>query len=268
VENLEKIKDRIAKLLKMAEDASSPNEAAIAASRARRLMDQYQLDAFDVSNRIEEEFGDAQATRFYAAIPTHMDILAVAVAKYNDCQSKKMHGRMEHRMSTKLKREGKAREYGSTKRYGFCLMFLGYKSDTELAVQMYERLLETINRLCKEYLTGKGYERYPVNVGMQFKVGAALAIITSLEALTVERDAIMDLRGPGNSLMLIKSKNVEDHFGECSYKDSNIKQADADAEIEARTVGYIKGGTVEITPLVEGEEGEESNEEMKGIGYA
>ena len=43
--NIHKVKDRIAKLsLRMADDAGSPgNEAAIAATRARKLMDQYQL---------------------------------------------------------------------------------------------------------------------------------------------------------------------------------------------------------------------------------
>ena len=38
-EEFQKIKERIAKLLAMARDASSPNEAAIAAQRARSLMD-------------------------------------------------------------------------------------------------------------------------------------------------------------------------------------------------------------------------------------
>ncbi|NNK82763.1 MAG: DUF2786 domain-containing protein, partial [Flavobacteriaceae bacterium] len=38
----EKIVTRIENLLRMAEDSSSPNEAAIAAVRAKKLMDKYQ----------------------------------------------------------------------------------------------------------------------------------------------------------------------------------------------------------------------------------
>jgi hypothetical protein len=55
--DLEKIKDRIAKLLRMSQDASSPNEAAIAAGRARALMDKYQIEAFDANNQVKEVFG-------------------------------------------------------------------------------------------------------------------------------------------------------------------------------------------------------------------
>ena len=39
----EKIIERIKKLLRLAEDNSSPNEAMIAAKRARSLMDQHQI---------------------------------------------------------------------------------------------------------------------------------------------------------------------------------------------------------------------------------
>ena len=44
-ENIEKIKDRIAKLLRMAQDSSSPNEAAIAAGarEGRKMQIQHHL---------------------------------------------------------------------------------------------------------------------------------------------------------------------------------------------------------------------------------
>ena len=52
-----KIQDRVQKLLNMAKDASSPNEAMIAMERARRLMDKYQIEETDLEQVEENRFG-------------------------------------------------------------------------------------------------------------------------------------------------------------------------------------------------------------------
>lgn len=46
--DIEKILETIRKLLRMAGDAGSPNEAAIAAGRARKLMDKYRVSLSDL----------------------------------------------------------------------------------------------------------------------------------------------------------------------------------------------------------------------------
>src|SRR5271165_781011 len=86
--DLEKIKDRVAKLLRMAADCASPNEAAIAAGRARALMDKYQIEAFDANNHVKDTFGVGVGSGYFKKLPTYMVALAVAVAKYNDCQGR------------------------------------------------------------------------------------------------------------------------------------------------------------------------------------
>ena len=43
-----KIMERVRKLLAMAKDATSPHEAAIAARRARSLMDKHQLEEHEM----------------------------------------------------------------------------------------------------------------------------------------------------------------------------------------------------------------------------
>jgi len=183
-QDLDKIKDRIAKLLRMAADASSPNEAAIAAERARNLMDKHQLDEFDIGNRIEEDFATGPATRFYAAVPQYMNIFAVQVAEYNDCQSRFEFGDVTYKKkATDLLQRGKR------------IMFMGYKSDVELAIQMFNRLNEAVNRLCKEYMNGIGMTAYSVRIGWQFKIGAFQSIGTRLREMTVERDAITSANG-------------------------------------------------------------------------
>ena len=76
-EQLDKIKERIAKLLAMAKDAASPNEAAIAAGRARSLMDKYQLDEYDIKDAAPVQFAQGDATRAYSAMPYHVEILSI-----------------------------------------------------------------------------------------------------------------------------------------------------------------------------------------------
>jgi Protein of unknown function (DUF2786) len=232
VENLEKIKDRIAKLLRMAADASSPEEAGIAAGRARSLMDKFQIDAFDISQKITEEFGAMEATGYFTDIPIYMSTLAVAVARYNDCQARYEHGRH----SFQNDRQGKS------------VMFQGYKSDVEMAVEMYKRLLSAINRLCKEYLLANGNEAYDARLGSQFKAGASATVIRKLVAMTAERDLITKSKS-GTSLVVAKKHAVEEHYGEAKY--SGMKQRSLSAaEARAYTEGHIRGNRVEITKQV------------------
>jgi len=241
---LELIKDRIAKLLRMAADASSPNEAAIAASRARKLMDKHQLDEYDIGDRAPEEFATMDVTRAYAALPSYIDTLAVAVAQYNDCQSSREWADMDYRMSGKAKENG--REGQRTKMRGCKLVFKGYKSDVELAVQMMERLLEAANRLCKEYLSSKGYAKYPVRIGGQFKIGACGAIQQQLRSMTVQRQQLTSTAG--TALVLVKSAKVDEHFGEAEYGKVTRRELQDNAERDAHEEGVRKGSAVEITP--------------------
>lgn len=240
--NLEKIKDRIAKLLRMADDASSPNEAAIAASRARKLMDKYQLSQLDIGDGYEEEFATEAASRFFAAVPEYLSWFWVAVASYNDCQASYEGGWVD------FKKKGQAQKWGKR------VIFKGYKSDVALAQQMLNSLEEAINRLCKEWLSTKGFARYPVKEGGQFKHGAMLIITDRLREMTKERDLLTAAESnTGTSLVLIKSKAVDEHFGEVKYKQSKARQVSDYSEKQARQAGYIAGRTVEITKSVESE---------------
>ena len=82
IENLEKVKDRIAKLLAKANNNSNEHEAEIAASRARALMDKYQLDEMDISAHAGVDlFGVEISDEVYAYIPRWKDWLGVITAK-------------------------------------------------------------------------------------------------------------------------------------------------------------------------------------------
>jgi len=251
MEDLSKIKDRIAKLLAMADDSSSPEEAAIAAKRARALMDKYQMDRFDVEGRLTEEFGEERATRFFASMPMYLQFLATSIARYNDCQAVFTRGLVDF----KKKRV-------SEMQVGNAIVFRGYKSDVELAANMYRKLTETVDMLCKNYLKDKGYEKYPVRIGGQFKLGAIMVIGERIREMLKERDALMnEAAKTGTSLMVLKTAGVVAKYGEVKTKTVNIGNGDRDdEEADARRAGYDEGRKVEIVRSV----GDESKGESSG----
>jgi Protein of unknown function (DUF2786) len=233
-EELEKVKKKIAKLKAMAADASSPEEAGIAAGQYRKLLDKYQLDEFDASGVLDEVFGTMYATGFLSGTPTYMSTLAVSIARYNYC-----HAKYEYGQNT----------LDPSKR-GQAVQFLGFKSDVEMAVDMYKSLTATINRLCKEYMTAKGHKVYDAKIGAQFKRGAASAIIATVNELTVER-GLLTSDVTGTSLVLAKEKAVEAEFGVVNYTAGRKQRKLTAAEQTAHGQGYIRGKAVEINKRID-----------------
>jgi hypothetical protein len=229
---LEKVKVQIAKLKAMAADASSPYEAGIAEERYRKLMDQYQLDEFDISGKIDEVMLKMDATGFFSAIPQYMSTLAVSVARFNDCHVKYNLG------------QNSAHAHKS----GSAIQFMGFKSDVEMAVDMYKRLVKTIDRFCKEYMTKEGYKTYDPKIGGQFKIGCSDAIRATIQTMIVKRD-LLTSEQTGTSLVLAKTKLVEEHFGPVRYQSTKERKIN-DSEQRARAQGYIKGSTVEVAKKV------------------
>jgi hypothetical protein len=249
-EQLEKVKERIAKLLAMAADASSPNEAAIAAQRARALMDKYQLDEYDVSESQAVEFADESVTRVFAAVPYHVDILAVAVARYNDCHSVFGWGKVTYKMESKANQSAKTGG-GATKQMGKYIRFRGYKSDVGLAKEMLDRLLSNIDKLCKAYMQENHPGRYNVRIGSEFKVQAARALVVKFDEMMIERKQLTC--ASGTALVVVKSAAVDAEFGGVEYasKSRSIQKStswdDLRAMDRAGSAGWQAGQSIEIT---------------------
>jgi hypothetical protein len=249
LEELQRIKERIAKLLAMAKDASSPNEAAIAAQRARALMDKYQIDEYDVSEVAPHEFSHDGVTRAFAALPYHINILSVAVALYNDCQSILVKDIVKYRQAGKARLN--SRDGRSTKHVGCKIVFRGHKEDVELAKQMLDRLLQNIDQLCKQYMQANHPGKYNVRIGGEYKAGAARALCAKFKEMTVERQQLTS--SAGTSLVIVKSKRVDEHFGDVNYRSTSksiAKGLDSDAiedQMRAQERGWVDGNTIEIT---------------------
>ncbi len=241
--DLDKIKERIAKLMRMAEDASSPAEAAIAASRVKKLKDKYDLHHFNPADGFKDEFGETAATRAFAAMPEYLKVFCCAVAKYNDCVAVLKRDIVDFKKSTH-----------DAKKVGNVIWFQGYKSDVELAKNMWDSLEKAINRLCREYLADKGYVKYPVGVGGKFKMAAMTEICNRIDAMIVERDALTqmkDAEGACTSLVVIKEEAVKEHFDFPGYKKSKSKPLTDASEAHAYMAGREAGKKIEITKGLE-----------------
>lgn len=86
-ESLDKVIDKISKLLAMANDTSSPNEALLAAKRARTLMDKYQLSQEDIETQIGSQLLEAQIGKQKGKLFLWERYLAAGCANLNDCRT-------------------------------------------------------------------------------------------------------------------------------------------------------------------------------------
>lgn len=216
MENQDIIIDRIRKLLAMAADASSPNEAAIAAGRARKLMDKHQIEASDLGEA--SKFTTADAGSRYKFMPVWKNTLAVSVAKFNDCKA--------------------VLEFGQ-------IRFQGHDADVQVAVTMYEFLTATITRLCSDYMKAEGYGRYIARIGDAFKKRAAAGVATKIAELQKQRQEDTKTAA-GTSLVMFKMAAVVAEFGDTRYATKPVKtKADSEAS-RAAAAGFVAGQSISI----------------------
>ncbi|WQY99590.1 hypothetical protein [Acinetobacter phage pB23] len=205
--DMNQIYDRIQKLLAMAKDASSPNEAMIAMERARRLMNKYQIEESDMIGR------DADDSRFsfqsllkkqYKFMPTWLNTLAVAVGELNGVRGGLVEGN---------------------------IVVAGFNEDVQLAVMMYDRLVEECNRMCKIDQIARGYgTKYNAKMGDAFKKGFAVAVHEKVKEIIAHQAMECD----STALILHKADAVAKRFGETKVKTSKMDiDRDADSAYHA-----------------------------------
>lgn len=186
----DKVIARIAKLLAMAKDVSSPEEAMIAAKRARHLMDKHQLSENDIEASLKQndEFLADSTERSGSTIRQWLVQLQVASAILNDCESLIYRGR-------------KAR-----------YEFRGYASDVVVAKLMFEYLIGACERLCQ----ASGLKGHSLKNA--YRVGFATRLSRRALEIKEERDKLHTHSGKG--LVHLKEEAIKKHFGvvEATYK--------------------------------------------------
>lgn len=214
------IKDRIAKLLAMAKDSSSPNEAMIAMERARRLMNKYQIEEEDILGRDPDESQFEVVNllkRQYRFMPQWMNTLAVAVGELNSVKGGLAQGN---------------------------IMIAGYKEDVYLALMMFDRLYEECINQCHLDQIARGFgERYNAHVGDSFKKGFAFAVLMKVREIKEHQDT----EEGSTELVLHKASAVEKRFGKTQTVQSktDVRKMDREA-FEAYMNGKSKGREVKL----------------------
>jgi hypothetical protein len=230
----DKIIERIKALLAMAGDTASPHEASIAAGRARKLMDQHQVQLSDLKD--DGGFGFREIDKEYRYMPMYRNWLTVAVATYNDCKS----------IST--------RKYKSSNNsYTYQIVFQGYENDVCCAQAMYDYLCDTIDRLCAAYIEPMGYTRYPAKIGDAFKKAASRELCARLKKMTEERaaDVALIAHQTGTSLVLFKMAAVEAEFGKAKYVVKKVRSRLDDQTLLAGAAGRKAGAEMQLHREVE-----------------
>lgn len=226
MEDLSRIKLKISKLMNLAEKASNEHEAANAAAKARALMDKYQLDIMDVEGVEATEFVASSTSRVYAAMPSHVSVLAVAVAKFNDCQAV-----YDWQWMPEKGKQGKV------------ITFRGMKDDVEMALDMFARLQGSVEGLCTNYFTCRSGVN-GVKHAAAFKQGAVSTLCELLKKDTDENRAKLQMSN-GTSLMVMKENAVAAYFGDAKYVNKKGRSMD-DGAFHAYQEGAKRAHDIQV----------------------
>lgn len=185
-----KIIERIQRLLAMAKDSGSPNEAAIAAKRAEALMRKHQLDHAEVMvNELSNDDVDVCVINHNTIVygpkysgsraPTWSGVVAVGVAKMNDCE---------------VTRDG-----GNAK-------FYGVGGDAQVAAEIYKYLILEVVRLTKLFPGDRGEKE-------AFRRGCAGELQRRCYAIARERQKEFANSSSGTALVVLKNQLIEQSTG-------------------------------------------------------
>lgn len=208
-----KILERLRKLLSMAADGSSPQEAAIAAKQARTLMDKHQLSKSDLVE--SDEFGIVSVGAARRFTPVWEQGIAILVAQYNDCVVS-----LENINSFRV------------------LTFKGLEADVVAAKLMFTYLTDNGKRLCKNYMAG----HYNARTGTQFKGAYVRALNEKFKELIVERTKLTT----NTALMVVKKDLVKSKFGETKTAFHRTKEYYDEKARAAVAAGYMAGKVTNI----------------------
>ena len=207
------ILDKIRKLLAMAKDASSPNEAAIAAKQARALMDKHQVSEMDIS-MTPSQFGEDYAEFGNKTAIKWLGKMALGVARLNDTRCI-----WEYRNGQKA------------------IRFQGYLEDVSVSVLMMVYLRDTAMRLGQQE-TGR-------TARTDFRMGFAVGVCQQIDEMLKERQEVR--LSDGRALVVVKSAAVSAEFG-----DQRTRRANGSRQSGSFFSGIEAGRKVSLNRQVSG----------------
>ena len=236
--NLDSVLIRIQKLLNMASDTSSPEEAAIAASRATKLMSQYNVTMADViANDIAE---------------SHKDILSEPISNAEYTTSR--YPLWQQWLANSL-----SRQFNCHTRFEYCgggkykLHVFGYSSDVTVVKYLFSYLSEQLNRLADKFVKkykDAGLAHQTVNkIKRQYLCGAENAVKEKVAELYKKEEEPQAYASDGRALVEIKQQAIEEKFGRFKYEDSDFEDTSVSRQ------GYADANDkIHINKVIDSEE--------------
>lgn len=216
---MNKIMDRVRKLLRMADDTSSPHEAAIAATRASKLMAKHNIASSAV--RLEQgvsatDINPVHASRQFSRVPRWFAALIVPVAELHDCHARYVPGRPGKRVE-----------------------FLGVDQDAQVCAYVFDYLIAQIDMLAQRYKDRfPGATRAALN---DYRKGCAAGILEVLAKMKAEKEAAEREVTTGRELVVRKLDVIAENHN-IKYKHRRTYHRDN----EHRTRGQLAGRRVRI----------------------
>jgi len=222
----DKIIDKISKLLAMANDSSSPNEAMIAAKRARALMDKHQIEISDIENAKGSQFLSLNYDLNGSRTPKWMVMMASAAAGLNDCRALRV---------------------SATKEANAQFMFQGFKADAIVCKLTFEYFIEACERQLKSSgVKGTSKRNF-------FRMGFTQRISLRCLEIKEERKKAM-VTNTGTALIPLKQAQIAEHFGDYdTFNPGNTRPPSRD-EMEAYRAGVTEAENIGLDPQVSGKE--------------
>ncbi|MFZ3461426.1 DUF2786 domain-containing protein [Vibrio harveyi] len=223
-----RIIDKIKKLLSLAE-SSNPNEAFLAAKRARHLMDQHSITKSDIESASANEFLEAQSEFVYRIRNAWLVQLQAAVGELNDCEAviRYEDGCVHH-------------------------TFRGFTADAIVAKMTLDYLIEACDRCCKNAdVSGRSARN-------QFRLGFSDSITKKMEVIMEERRKHFT-SVTGTEIIPLKLDQIRKHFGELKVSTPLKTRAPTDAELKAYMSGALAGSKTGLEAQINGEESLKAN---------
>lgn len=231
-EQRQKVMARIKKMLALADNNPSAEEAAVAAAMASKLMDKFNIEH---SELILAEIGDDDIIEhetdvsWARAVPGWIQRIIIATAQLHDCEAKFNYSRKEGVRQTHVG-----------------VSFLGDKADVIVASWVFDYLLGEMKRLGNVYSKSIGKA-----TGIQrnsFKTACAGEIATTLRRMLQEKEAMMSAHATGKALVVCKRNLVRSKFKVKYGKAKRQRYGD----FGAAQAGAVAGRGVSIRSGIEG----------------
>jgi hypothetical protein len=207
---------KIRKLLAMSQDNSSPEEAAIAAGMARKMMDRHQVSELELTEVPKNAMGMEDWATGTRNVPKPIGILCVAVAKLNDCQAE-------------LSQDG----------YNKSIRFKGMLADCVCATVIMQYLRDMMYKQA-ECVRGRSDRS-------AFRLGFSSGVARQVKDILLERNKIQT--NAGTALVACKMALVNQEFGMAKYRTSKANLAGNNV---AYSMGKAAGQNANLNRQVDG----------------